>query len=79
MPNGITVEYRQYEGDRILTETDAFIWTNGHRYLHEIDDHGNLVICKYCTDSQVEVQHTHIKSYARGIWTTVFQEFDEHA
>ena len=78
MPNQLTVDYIVRSPAGLTEEQDIYLW-DGHRYLHEIDQHGNCVVCKFCTDPEVEVQHTHVKTYARGTWTTVVQEFDEHA
>lgn len=78
MPNQLTVDYTTRSPAGINTEQDVYVW-DGHRYLHELDQNGNLVVYKVCTDPEVEVQHTHVKTYARGVWSTVLLEYDEHA
>lgn len=78
MPNQLAVNYIVRSPAGITEEQDVYVW-DGHRYLHEIDEHGNVAVYKHSTDPEVEVQHTHVKTYARMTWTTVVQEYDEHA
>jgi hypothetical protein len=78
MPNQLTVDYIIRSPAGVTEEQDVYVW-NGHRYLHEIDQHGNAVVYKVCTDPEVEVQHTHVRTYAKGVWTVIFLDFDEHA
>ena len=78
MPNQLTVDYITRSPAGVTEEQDVYVW-DGHRYLHEIDQHGNAVVYKFCTDSETEVQHTHVRTYARGVWTIIFLDFDEHA
>ena len=78
MPNQLTVNYIVRSPQGNTEEEDVYVW-DGHRYLHEIDPHSNLIVYKVCTDPTIEVQHTHVKTYARHAWATVALEYDEHA
>lgn len=74
--NKLVVEYKRQTGQSQTTETDEFVW-NAHKYQHEIDTFGNLVVCKL-SDTPTESQNTHIKTYARGTWLMVYLDLDEH-
>ena len=78
MPNQLVVEYLVRSPAGVITEQDTYEW-DGHRFLHEIDNHGHLIVYKVATDPMIEKQHTHVKSYARNVWASVELEYDEHA
>ncbi len=75
----LLVYYLDRTGKATQEKEDVYDW-NGHRYSHEIDTHGNLVVYKVDHPKQEPpVNPIHVKTYARGIWTRVFLDYDEHA
>ncbi len=77
--NKLFVYYLDRSGQSVHEAEDIYEW-NSHRYSHEIDAYGNLSV--YKVDHPVTdppVNPIHVRTYARGIWTRVFLDYDEHA
>ena len=75
--NKLIVHYLVRTGQSISEEMDEFNW-NSHRYMHEVDNHSNLIVFKHCNAPVDATKKTHVKTYARGVWTVVDLDYDEH-
>lgn len=78
--NKLFVYYLERSGQAVQELEDVYDW-NSHRYFHEIDIFGNLSIYKahHAEPPPALPEHIPVRVYARGIWTRVFLDYDEHA